>query len=174
MKCSCFLIYFPLHHPYIGMPQQLRSIEDGAAVASPLDVAWLPGEPVQGLERPGNELWGLPDEASALPAQSRGSLGPWGPGVAGHARPERSGHCSRSSAAPPASPGTTARARCDGLEANRESLLPLFLDGEYSMFFRERGQPLFQGQWPAGERGHRVPGACAGCCGRGEESPFCL
>lgn len=63
---------------------------------------------------------------------------------------------------------------CDGLEANPESLLPLFLDGECCMFFRERGQPLLQGQWLAGERGHRVPGACAGCCGPGEESPFCL
>lgn len=159
-KCGCFLIYFLLHHPYIGMLQRLRPIENGAAVASPLDVAWLSGDPVQGPELTDNELWGLPDELQpAASRQSRGSLGSWGPGVAGDARPERAALRQLRCTAPLASPGTGAQAQFDGLEANRESLQPpVFLDGEYSMFVRGRCQPSFQGQRALGERGQRGTG----------------
>lgn len=89
MKCSCFLIYFLLHHPYIGMLQRLKSIEDGAAVASPLDVAWLSGDLFRDLSC--LEMNCLVCQRRLQPCQhtEQGFAGIMGAGVAGDARPER-------------------------------------------------------------------------------------
>lgn len=105
----------------------------------------------------------------------QGFAGIMGAGVAGDARPERAMLQQLCWAAPSASPGARAQAQFDGLEANRESLqLPLFLEGEYSMFLGKGTNPCSRdsGLWEKGDTA--APGACAGCCGWGEESPFCL
>lgn len=176
MKCSCFLIYFLLHHPYMGMLQRLRSIGDGAAWPHP----WvLPGfleslfrdlsclEMNCGVCQMRLQLSQPTEQGFAGMVGGQGSLGTHG----------RSRQCSNSSAEPHFQLHLAQEHKhslMDWRQNGNHGSCPSFWMGNIPCFLGKGAKPCSRdsGLWENGGRG--VPGTCAGNCERGEESPFCL
>lgn len=164
---------FPAPPPLHGDAAAVKIHWGWGSLASPLDVAWLSGEPVQGPELLGNELWGLSDAASALPAHRAGMVGGQGSlGTHGRSR-----QCSNSSAEPHFQLHLAQEHKhslMDWRQNGNHGSCPSFWMGNIPCFLGKGAKPCSRdsGLWENGGRG--VPGACAGNCERGEESPFCL